>query len=598
MSNKLTVRGLKRTEVEPLDLKALDTDSFYIDWEMNQTWTLQFTVKDDKSLAYNMLDAECSIFWDGQEYIVKQCTPGFSGGVDTKDIVATHIYNEVSRIRKYKDYIDNNDPSSKQDHDVKVKPDNDSGDDSSKEQKSENTQQQGNKTIKTTVTKTDESDSDENQLMYSVEDVLKFFLDDNTLGFTYQVIGNFDKARIAEITDGSGSDMLSKITEAWPNAVIYPDNKNIRVYTLDEFQKDHDTRLDYQHNTTEFKITYDATSLTNEVYCIGAKYSVETDTETTTDTSGSGGPGADKVVADAKKYVGVPYVWDGAGGARGGNPMSGMDCSSFVSQVYKDFGINIPAYTVSMEPYFHQVSSPQTGDVGFYGPHGGSTHIALMLNGSTMEYEPQPGEVCKITSISSYPPSWYARNDQMAAIVAGQGDGGDGGDGGDTQESSKTDEYYYFKPFMAKVQKSIDLYGEYPAEPIEDGRFKDPKAMNDYAISKLQPDPSMSVEVATFTSMKPIAGDKIHCLIKDYDLNTNLAVVGYQYYPFSKNNYTAITLNTSAQNILDYQHSHQVQLDKAIQNIAISEQATKDAMNRGVWTETEVNTFGSNFNND
>ena len=98
--------------------------------------------------------------------------------------------------------------------------------------------------------------------------------------------------------------------------------------------------------------------------------------------------------------------------------------------------------------------------------------------------------------------------------------------------------------------------------------------------------------------MKPIAGDKIHCLIKDYDLNTNLAVVGYQYYPFSKTNYTAITLNTNAQNILDYQHSHQVQLDKAIQNIAISEQTTKDAMNRGVWTETEVNTFGNNFNNN
>ena len=100
---------------------------------------------------------------------------------------------------------------------------------------------------------------------------------------------------------------------------------------------------------------------------------------------------------DAKQYLGVPYVWGGAGGARGGNPRNGMDCSSFVSQVYKDMGINIPAYTVSMEPYGHEISRSQvqTGDMGFYGSHGGSYHICMALNNSTMIYEPAPGQSCK-----------------------------------------------------------------------------------------------------------------------------------------------------------------------------------------------------------
>ena len=141
--------------------------------------------------------------------------------------------------------------------------------------------------------------------------------------------------------------------------------------------------------------------------------------ESETTTQGTGR--ASEVIADAKKYLGVPYVYGGAGGARGGNPYSGMDCSSFVSQVYKDFGINIPAFTVAMEPYGHEISRDQvqTGDMGFYGSHDASHHICMALDNSTMIYEPQPGEVCKTEPISYYPPTWWERNDDMAKIVGG-----------------------------------------------------------------------------------------------------------------------------------------------------------------------------------
>lgn len=199
---------------------------------------------------------------------------------------------------------------------------------------------------------------------------------------------------------------------------------------------------------------------------------------------------------------------------------------------------------------------------------------------------------------SYYYPSMVGRNDQMAAIVSGNSDGGDGGDGDDTKESTKTDEFYYFAPFMAKVQKSIDLYGEYPMEPLEDGRFDNKDAMEKYAISKLQPDPALTVEVTTYTTMKPIPGDKIHCMVRDFDLSTNLAVVGYQWYPFSKSNYSTFTLNTNAQSILDYQHSHQIKLDKVVQNISNQSNTTEQGANKGVWTEAEVTTFGNNFNNN
>src|SRR5699024_5877161 len=122
----------------------------------------------------------------------------------------------------------------------------DSGDDSDdtdpNAQKNVTTTTNGNTTTKTTVTKTDETKSDsedENQVTYHIEDVLKHWIDGNNLGFTYQVIGDFPTAQIEELADGSGTDMLSKITEAWPNAIVYPDNKNIRVYAQDQFYKDY-----------------------------------------------------------------------------------------------------------------------------------------------------------------------------------------------------------------------------------------------------------------------------------------------------------------------------------------------------------------------
>lgn len=578
IDEKVTVRGVGRTETEPLN--CIDPDSFYVDWEVNSAWSIQFTARDDGSFAYSMLDAQASLFFDGQEYIIKQAEPDTSGRVNTIEVVATHVYFELSRIRKYKTYIDPADADKQTD--VKVygstQDDNDnSGDDSGDDdnpnvQKTETTTTKGNTTTKTTVTKTDETkeDSDENQVEYHIEDVLKHWIDGNQLGFSYHVIGDFPTARLEKLADGSGTDMLSKITETWPNAVIYPDNRNIRVYAQDQFYKDYGNRLDYPNNTTEVKWTFDSTSLTNEVMCIGGKYSIETEVDTSTsgdDSHGSGGAGADRVVNDAKQYLGVPYVWGGAGGARGGDPHSGMDCSSFVSQVYKDMGINIPAYTVAMEPYGHEIdrSQVQTGDMGFYGSHGGSYHICMAINNSTMIYEPAPGQSCKTQSIDSYPPTWWERNDQMASIVAGDSD--NGGDTTSESSSSTSSEFYYFAPFMYRDDESIKKYGEYPVEPFEDGRFNDKNAMTEAAKAKIQPDPALSVEVTTYSNFKPVAGDMIHIIVKEQSICTNEAIVGFNWYPYSMANPTSVTLNSSEQNILDYQHSRQVALSDAVEAV-------------------------------
>ncbi|WP_259770262.1 phage tail protein [Latilactobacillus curvatus] len=207
----MLVKGLHSTLKEPLN--CILWNSFEVDWELNSTYQLQFTCYDDQSVSYSIIDSECSIFFDNQEYIVKQCLPDFSGGIETKQVVAIHVYNEVQRVRQYK--------------------------------------------VNTGT------------LTYSVSDVLSFYLSDNAMGFTYAVVGNFEKAQLTDLGNESGKDMLSKIISTWPDAVIFPDNKKITIYSLAAFTKNYGARIDYLRDTTEIKLTYDSTNIVNQVKVFG-----------------------------------------------------------------------------------------------------------------------------------------------------------------------------------------------------------------------------------------------------------------------------------------------------------------------------------------
>lgn len=64
------------------------------------------------------------------------------------------------------------------------------------------------------------------------------------------------------------------------------------------------------------------------------------------------------------KYIGTPYVF---GGGRSGNT-SNLDCSSFVSQAFKDVGVNLTPYTDAMvnETQAVDIRNLQPGDLVFW----------------------------------------------------------------------------------------------------------------------------------------------------------------------------------------------------------------------------------------
>ena len=225
VADKLIVQGWGSAYREPLNSVAWD--SCCIQWEVNSTFELQFTAYDDQSLAYRMLTNESSIFFEGEEWIIKTPQPDYSGMVNTNQVVATHAYFDVSRIRQWN--------------------------------------------VKTGT------------FSYMPSDILAYWFDGNKLGYTYAVKGTFDKQPIQDLGNGSGSDAISKIIETWPDAVVFPHGRQIIVYSADAWAQNLGNRIDYIHNTTELQLNPDSTSLSNEVMVYGA--TKDSDSESGSDTT-------------------------------------------------------------------------------------------------------------------------------------------------------------------------------------------------------------------------------------------------------------------------------------------------------------------------
>lgn len=367
VSRKLvTVQAVNRKEVEPIS--CILNNTFQVQWQVNSTYQLQFTAFDDGSLSYELLTNESTIAFDGQKFIIKTCEDDSNIGASTKQITATHIYNEISRVRQYN-------------------------------------------------TKT-------GTLTYSVRDVLSFYLDNNSnnQGFTYAVYGNFPKQQIADLGNSSGKDMLSKIISTWSDSgvIIFPDNKEIGVYTPQAFYKNYGNRIDYLHDTQEVKMSIDSTSIINQVKCYGKQI----------------------------------------------------------------------------------------------------------------------------------------ENNNDNSVVQ-----------------------YYFPPFIVTDYESVGNWGLFPGDDINDERFTDRKAMQRFALSQMTTDPILSIEVTYDGNEQPIPGETRRLEIKNKNFVSNVNVVGYTWYPLSRENNTVLEFDNLPMSILNSNAS----INTRIRNI---QQMAQQAMNKAMTSTT------------
>lgn len=98
----------------------------------------------------------------------------------------------------------------------------------------------------------------------------------------------------------------------------------------------------------------------------------------------------DDVVAAAKRYVGVPYVWGGT------DPSKGMDCSGFVQRVYAELGIDLPRVVGDQMKRGSEVPSLAQARPGDLLVSHGHNHIAIYLGGGKAIDAPMPGRTIQV----------------------------------------------------------------------------------------------------------------------------------------------------------------------------------------------------------
>lgn len=114
---------------------------------------------------------------------------------------------------------------------------------------------------------------------------------------------------------------------------------------------------------------------------------------------------ASQIVATAKKYIGVPYLW-------GGTTPKGFDCSGFVQYVFNRHGISLPRTTTEQYKVGSYVSKSKlkTGDLVFLQNtyRQGISHVGIYVgDGKMIHASSSKGVVISDLSTSYYTSHYY-----------------------------------------------------------------------------------------------------------------------------------------------------------------------------------------------
>jgi cell wall-associated NlpC family hydrolase len=105
-------------------------------------------------------------------------------------------------------------------------------------------------------------------------------------------------------------------------------------------------------------------------------------------------PSAASIVAQAKRFVGIHYLWGGLSGW-------GFDCSGLVWDVFRAHGLNIPR---DADPQFHHGtpvarSQLRAGDLLFWGSNGYAEHDAIYAGNGLMVEAPDSAHSVRVVPV-------------------------------------------------------------------------------------------------------------------------------------------------------------------------------------------------------
>ena len=198
-------------------LTDYDKSTFIENWQENETWEISFTIVKTKfnELAFDLVDYENSVFFNGQEFIVKQMGVSVEGAAIAKTVTATHIYYTMQDGFQY-DTIT------------------------------------GTRSI--------------NQLLAHV------FKPDNR-GFTWNVVDPNKKFLPVEQENFGNGNYLKLVEEILKDydAIVIPDNKNLTFFPRSEYGKKTEEQIRYKYKPDSVKFDIDTLNLKTQIKGFGKK---------------------------------------------------------------------------------------------------------------------------------------------------------------------------------------------------------------------------------------------------------------------------------------------------------------------------------------
>lgn len=209
------IQDYKKTKKEILT--EYDKSTFTENWQENETWEISFTIVKTKfnELAFDLVDYENSVFFNGQEFIVKQMGVSAEGAAITKTVTATHIYYTMQDGFQYD-----------------------------------------------TITGA-----------RSISQLLTHVFSAGSRGFTWEVIDPNKKFLTVQQENFGNGNYLKLVEEILKDydAIVIPDNKNLTFFPRSEYGKKTEEQIRYKYNTDSVKFDIDTFNLKTQIKGFGKK---------------------------------------------------------------------------------------------------------------------------------------------------------------------------------------------------------------------------------------------------------------------------------------------------------------------------------------